>query len=106
MGNWVVVFTALLCTLLVVYHLFLSPKRRLMAKIKSNSNKRQWQEMLVNIYRWLKLKDSSNEVYSLKVLMREDKNRELCRQILALQHAIIHETNFNPEKLFQELKKF
>ena len=77
-----------------------------MALIKVNSKNQQWQEMLVNIYRWLKLKDSSKEAYSLKVLMREDKNKELCRQILALQHAIIHETNFNPDKLFQELKKF
>ena len=77
-----------------------------MAIIKLNSKKQQWQEMLVNIYRWMKIKNSTNEIYSLKILMREEKNKELCRQILALQHAIIYETSFNPEKLFQELKKF
>ena len=89
----------------LAYYLF-SPKRRLMAQIKVNSKNRQWQDMLVNIYRWLKLKDSRKQTYSLKVLMREDKNKELCREILALQHAIVHETNFNAEKLFKELRRF
>ena len=99
-----IIVSIILITIFVSY--YFSPKRRLMATIKKNSKAQEWQKMLVNIYRWLKLKDSSREAYSLKILMREDKNKELCRQILSLQHAIIHETNFNPERLFEELKKF
>ena len=101
-------FLALGLALLIglAYFIKTSKKRKLFKAIKSNAEKGDLREALVSVYLWLKEKDSSNEIYSLKILMRHKKNKALCSQILALQHAIINERNFNCELLLQELKQY
>lgn len=90
----------------LLYFIKTSTRRKLFKSIKMDVAKGDLRQALISVYLLLKAKNSSHEIYSLKVLMRDKKNKALCSQILALQHAIINERTFNADLLLIELKKF
>jgi regulatory protein YycI of two-component signal transduction system YycFG len=99
-------FIGLAIFIALIYFIKTSKSRKLFRAIQSDIKNQQLRQALISVYSWLKLKNSSHQIYSLKILMRDKKNKALCSQILALQHAIINERNFNPDLLLSELKKF
>ncbi|WDE96200.1 hypothetical protein PQO03_10815 [Lentisphaera profundi] len=104
--NEIIILSVFVTCIGSFYFIKKSRQRKLLKVIEQEGTQGDLRQCLIHIYQLLKIKDPSKELYSLKVLMRDKKNKALCVQIQALQHALIGGSKFNPDLLMVELKKF